>query len=60
MSKITTELKVDSIPFEKVLQEINQKEYSSEIMVTPHSHFIIFDKTEDLVRFAEFIHKYDK
>ena len=62
MSKITIEVKVDedAIPFEEVFQEINKKEYSSEIMMRPHSHVIFFDKTEDLVRFAEFVHQYKK
>lgn len=60
MSKITTEVKVDAIPFEEVLQEINKKEYSREIMIRPHSYVIFFDKTEDLVRFAEFVHQYKK
>lgn len=60
MSKIITEVKVGAIPFEKVFREINKKEYSNEIMIKQHSQVILFDKTEDLVRFAEFVHKYDK
>ena len=60
MSKITTEVKVDAIPLEEVLKEINKKKYSSEIMIRPHSHVIFFDNTEDLVRFAEFVHQYKK
>ncbi len=58
MSKIITELKVDSIPLEDILQEIKKREYSSEIMIRPLSNVVCFDKTEDLVRFAEFVHLY--
>lgn len=61
MSKIiTTELKVDSIPLEKILEEIKKGEYSSEIMIRPLSNVVCFEKTEDLVRFAKFIHSYEE
>ncbi len=62
MSKIIAEVKVneDAIPLEEIFQELKQKDYSKEIMIRPFTLDILFDKTEDLVRFAEFVHQYQK
>lgn len=62
MSKIIAEIKVNEevVPFEEILQELKEKDYSKKIMIRPHSHAILFDKSEDLVRFAEFVHQYQK
>lgn len=60
MSKIITEIKVDGIPIEKIIRELQKKKYSKKIMFRPYSDVVIFDKTEDLIRFVEFIHKYQE
>ncbi len=60
MSKIIAEVKVEGIPVEKIVREVQKNEYSRGIMFRPHSYVVIFDKTEDLIRFAEFVHKYQE
>ena len=61
MQKITMELKVEGISAIKLYRELSRKEYSKGILVRPAAFTVIFDKPEDLVRFAAFMqNEYNK
>lgn len=60
MSKISVEVRTEGIEKNAIYDEIMKECYSDSILVRPQSFAVIFDNTEDLVRFSAFLDNYIK
>lgn len=60
MSKISVEVRTEGVEEKAIYDEITKGGYSENTMVRPISFTVIFDNTEDLVRFSAFLNNYNK
>lgn len=60
MSNISVEVRTEGVDVQAIYDEITKGHYSKNTMVRPISFTVIFDNTEDLVRFSAFLDNYNK
>lgn len=60
MSNISVEVRAEGVDVMAIYDEITKGNYSKNTMVRPISFTVIFDNTEDLVRFSAFLNNYNK